>query len=127
MSTSQALTSGASNVLANTVYNSPHIKFTGTLSGAGTTVTFPATDGACWDLDFTAVTGLSNVVTLIANSQNWGTTITATASTQTPHVCYSAGVARLVGTAMTQFLIPIDDEMLKAAPANDAVPLRDAI
>ena len=98
---SQALTSGSGNVLAATVYNCSHIKFTGTLTGAGTTVTFPATDGACWDLDFSAVTTITDSISLIANSATWATPVAAVGS-EFPHVCYSSGVGRLVGVLMTE-------------------------
>jgi hypothetical protein len=99
-STTQAITSGASNVLANTVYNSPHIKFTGTLTGSGTTITLPSTDGAFWILDFSGVTFASNSISLIVNGNTWGTTISAGAGQVL--VYYSAGIARLAGTVLTQ-------------------------
>ena len=72
----QALTSGTGNVIASTVYNAPHLKFTGSITGARTTVTLPATDGAFWVLDFSAVNfNTSNSLTIIINGNTWGTTI----------------------------------------------------
>ena len=99
--TSVGLTSSTGNVLTASKYKYPHIKFTGALTGSGTTVTFPATDGACWDLDFSAVTTITDSIALIANGNTWGTAV-ASVGTEFPHVCYSAGVGRLVGTAMTE-------------------------
>jgi hypothetical protein len=99
--TTQALTSGSNVILANTVYNCPHITFTGSLTGAGTSVTFPSTNGACWDLDFSAVSTITDSIALKANSQTWGTAV-ASVGTEFPHVCYSATVGRLVGVAMTE-------------------------
>lgn len=99
---SVGLTSGSNINLTSAQYYAPHIKFTGTLSGSGTSVTFPTTDGACWYLDFTGVTFSSNTVALKANSATWGTSISSTVSTQFPHVCYSSGAARLVGVGMTE-------------------------
>src|SRR5580658_10070502 len=96
-----ALTSGASNVLSNAQYDAPHLKFTGTLTGSGTTVTFPATDGACWDLDFSAVTTITDSISIICNGVTWGTAI-AVSTNDYPHICYSAGAARCVGVLMTQ-------------------------
>jgi hypothetical protein len=96
-----ALTSGASNVLTNAQYYAPHLKFTGTLTGAGTTVTFPSTDGACWDLDFSAIVTITDSIALIANGNTWSIAV-ASVGTEYPHVCYSAGAGRLVGNSMVQ-------------------------
>jgi hypothetical protein len=98
-STSQALTSGTSNVLANTVYNSPRIKFTGTLTGTGTTITLPATEGAFWILDFDGVTFSSNTISLIANSNTWGTTISAL--TTVVLIYYIGSEGKLYGTSLS--------------------------
>lgn len=97
-----ALTSGSATTLTATQYANPHLKFTGTLSGAGTSVVFPASLGACWDLDFQSVTFASNTITLTANSNSWGTTISGT--NLYAHVCYS-DAGRLVGALMTQFAL----------------------
>ena len=100
-STSVTLTSSSSNVLTATQYANPHIKFTGTLTGTGTTVTFPATDGACWDLDFSAIVTITDSIALIANSNTWSVAV-ASVGTEFPHICYSAGVGRLVGVSMIE-------------------------
>lgn len=92
----QALTTGTTN-LASTVYNCPKIKFTGSLSGA-VTVVFPSTAGACWDADFSAITFNSHSITLQANSNNWGTTVSSSA---VEHVCYQDGPGKIYGAAMT--------------------------
>ena len=103
-STTVALTSGSSNVLTSTQYANPHIKFTGTLTGAGTTITFPSTDGAIWNLDFSGVTFGGNSIALIANGVTWSgaANITSSAATQFPSIQYTAGAARLVGVFFTE-------------------------
>jgi hypothetical protein len=101
LSCTVSLTSGTVNTLTASQYTCPHLKFTGTLTGAGTVVQYPSTDGSCWDNDFSAIVTPADIISLKANSVTWSTTVTATAS-EFPHVCYSAGAARLVGNLMTQ-------------------------
>jgi hypothetical protein len=101
LATSVALTTSTGNVLPASQYQDPTLKFTGTLTGSGTTVTFPTTDGAFWNLDFSAVNfNTSNTIAIICNGVTWtgAANITATASTQFPRIRYTAGAARCVGT-----------------------------
>lgn len=100
-SQSVALTSGTGNVLTASQYYAPHLKFTGTLTGAGTTVTFPSVDGACWDCDFSAIVTIADSIALIANGNTWSVAV-ASVATEYPHVCYTAGSGRLVGSSMVQ-------------------------
>ncbi len=99
--TTVGLTSGASNVLTAAQYGFPHIRFTGTLTGGGTTVTFPAVDGACWWLDFSAIVTIADSIGLIANGNTWSVAV-AGVGTEYPQICYTAGSGRLIGTSMIQ-------------------------
>jgi hypothetical protein len=97
--TSVALTTSTGNVLTSSQYNFPTIKFTGTLTGAGTTITFPSIDGAFWNLDFSAIVFNGNSIALIANSVTWsGAANISGTATAFPRIRYTAGAARLVGT-----------------------------
>jgi hypothetical protein len=73
-STSVALTTGTTT-LTNLQYRFPYITFTGTLTG-NVTIVFPATLGAHWIIDFSAIVYSGFTITLQANSINFSSQIT---------------------------------------------------
>lgn len=89
-------------VLSAAQYSLPFLKFSGTLSG-NTTITFPATNGAKWTLDFTAVTFGSDTITLVANSANWSTVISSANSNTSDmfEITYSSAQGKLYGHTLT--------------------------
>lgn len=81
-STSIALSSTTPVTLSATQYAFGFIKFTGTIS-TGITIIFPSSTGAKWVVDTTAVVFSGNSITLQANSNSWGTVISAANSNTT--------------------------------------------
>lgn len=92
------LTSGIANTLTNAQYDCPQLNFTGTLSGSGTSIVFPATNGAFWICDFSAITFGGHSLTLSANSQTWGTTVSAG---NVYLIYYSSSIGKLIGVQLT--------------------------
>jgi hypothetical protein len=94
-----SLAGGAVTVtLTATQYKFPYLVFNGTVTGA-VIIVFPTTTGGEWIVDLTATTGISptNTVTLKANGNNWGTSITA--NTNIYKVVYNG--TKLYGNTLT--------------------------
>lgn len=98
----QAMPASGTTTLSNSVYNCPHLKFTGTVSGASTVV-FPSSVGSCWTCDFSSMSGISgtNTITVEVGATPWSTVLTS--NTQYPMLCSTdAGSGRLVGVLLSQ-------------------------
>lgn len=89
-------TTGGTTVLTPAQYRFGRIVITGSLA-SNATIVLPATMGAEWIIDATAVVLGGFTLTLQANGVNWGTTI---GTTNTYYVRYG-GTGRLYGSALT--------------------------
>ncbi len=90
---SVAMSTGTVTVASTANY----LKLTGSLSGNNTLV-LPSKDGAWWYLDATQITFNAHTITPQANSNNWGTVISAAGVWL---VFYNSASGKLWGTAIT--------------------------
>lgn len=96
--TSVAIGAGGTITLAATNYKFGYIILTGNLTAtSNVTLVFPATSGAKWIVDATAVTLGGKTITLQANGANWATTVGVT---NIYSITYG-GTGKLYGTLLT--------------------------